>query len=31
VIADARINLAFTDDDVDETIEAAGRALRAVA
>jgi glutamate-1-semialdehyde 2,1-aminomutase len=31
VIADARINLAFTDDDVDETIEAAGRALRAAA
>jgi len=31
VFADARINLAFTDDDVDETIEAAGRALRALA
>ena len=30
-LTDARINLAFTEDDVDKTIEAAGRALRAVA
>jgi hypothetical protein len=31
VITDARINLAFTEDDVDETVEAASNALRLLA
>jgi glutamate-1-semialdehyde 2,1-aminomutase len=31
VITDARINLAFSDDDVDETVEAAASVLRQVA
>jgi glutamate-1-semialdehyde 2,1-aminomutase len=31
VITDARINLAFTEDDVDETVQAAAAALRKVA